>query len=1132
MIIVILWLYLVTVCHGQMITVGNSDDGCCELEYCECVPLSYAFSHINNNTVINLISSTVSLHTSVYIKNVMNITITSATATIIMCNDTGSVQCEVCGNVIIEGITWDQCGDILEPTSPGISFYHSFNIYILNSIFQQFKVCTAVDIFESSGSIYIVKSKFLFNTISDASKCNKIFYGSLLILPIQHAAILIKNSLFYYNGNSSQEGGSINGSLIISSVSEPINLLILVKSSSFVSNGIAAINIHDQLVNSVITFDKINVSSNRFGIYALVSGKLNVISSSFTYNSNGALHLQLNVKVNIKVYNTTFAHNNRNIYGTTLYVIASNDSIINISLCNFYNNFGGNSVVFINNNFPSDFPLIFSNVLVIASNFINNKNGPALQIAKCFLKFYSSTIFQNNSAKSGAAIYIAKSSQILVDDGSIVQFINNTASLRGGAMYIDLTNCYDHGIIFANFTKYDIISFVNNSAKLSGNSIYFNIPESCNVIREFNKIDSAAYIPYKFNYTQSREIIGSVIAASPYKIQVYSSANCGFTNSSECKIKNDAMLGQSVYFNTTLCDYFDGAAEATRFQVICTNCGSKYRLFDNELLVQNGSIDKINLISVSGDEDIENNTNIILYVSSLLSPQYRQLNATLSLTLSSCHNGFSFSKSSQRCECYTRDGYIQCEEDIANIRLGYWFGVFSGKHTFALCLINYCNFFTHRKETRYGFYNLPKETDQQCSPHRTGVACGKCGEGYTLAYNSPDCISMEKCSPGITVLVFILTALYWFGVIAVLFGVSHCFNTQQVSIAYLYGIVYFYSIVDILLVTNLHKSNGLFYVTTILSSFAKLNPQFLGRFCFLKDLDAIDQQFFHYCHVVFISIILIAIHIMAKCNNRALFYVKHCMIQVTCLVLLFAYSSITSASLLLLKAVKFDFNDGWYTYLSPHLRYYSHRHALYASVALLCGLLVTIGFPSLLATEPLMMKIFNDDMNKDAWKRVAVRIKNFMIKRTSLMRIKLLLDQLQDCYKDQYRWFAAYYLICRLVIMLISYFANNNYNNMIYYLQTACVVIVMTHIWIQPYKNDTLNVLDTAILLVMLLIVNLSTFSFSTSTTEGIAISLLIAPLLLLFGMGVKKLLVSKIKMFQANDNNPALALDSISTPR
>ena len=123
------------------------------------------------------------------------------------------------------------------------------------------------------------------------------------------------------------------------------------------------------------------------------------------------------------------------------------------------------------------------------------------------------------------------------------------------------------------------------------------------------------------------------------------------------------------------------------------------------------------------------------------------------------------------------------------------------------------------------------------------------------------------------------------------------------------------------------------------------------------------------------------------------------------------------------------------------------------------------------------------------------------------IRIKLLLDKLQDCYKDQHRWFAAYYLICRLVIMLITYYANDDYNYMIYYLQTACVVITMTHIWIQPYKDDVLNLIDTVILLIMLLIVNLSVFSFSTFTAAAITITLISTPLFLWVGMIAIRLL-------------------------
>ena len=912
--IVILWLCLVTVSqpvHSVVITVNNNGSNtiyCCTYGHCLCNSFSNALSSIRSNTVINITSPSVSLDTSAYIQNANNIKIMSNDGVTVLCNNVGVVLFKACSNVTFEAIIGDQCGNLNNLNIAGITFDESIsNISIINCTFQQFKVCTSVSIskIDSEGSISVINSKFMSNAVSSASLCSDDIYSTLLVSSSGGIDITIYNSLFYYNGNSYQGSGSLNGSLAVSFGQNLMTQSILVKNSSFVSNGIRAVYIKDSAVQSNITFDDVNISDNRFGIYALVATQFNLISSHIAQNSNGALEMQLGDNVKIELFNTTFADNNAsaNTLGTALYITSANNSIVNISLCNFYNNVGRNSIVHIAMNLPFKFPLAFINILINSSDFMNNKNGSALKVAKSFLKFYSTTFFQDNSARSGAAIYIAESSQIIVGDGSTVQFINNTVSLRGGAMYIDLSNCYNHGVVFVNLSRYNSFTFINNSAKLSGNSMYFNIPDSCDVVRDYNKIDSAAYVPYRFNYTQSQNISVPEIAASPYEIKLWSFVTKDSSNSSvndsACVIMNDAMLGEPIYFNTILQDYFNNAAEATKFQVICIDCDFKYRPLDDEILVQNGSSNKIELLSLNADRDLESLTNITFNISSILSPEYEQLTATLSLTLPLCNNGFIFKKVSQQCECYNKGDQIQCDGDSASIKLGYWFGIFSGKHIFTECHYDYCNFFTHRKQTSNGFYNLPKETNDQCNSQRTGVGCGKCSEGYTIAYNSPDCISLEKCSPGMTVLVVVLTALYWIAIIAILFVVAYYLNTRQVSLGYLYGITFFYSIVDILLVTNLHKSDGVFYTATILSSFAKLNPQFLGRLCFLENLNAIDQQFIHYTHLVFTSIILIAIYIAGKCNNRAFSCVNRCIMKVICFLLLFAFTSLTSTSLLL-----------------------------------------------------------------------------------------------------------------------------------------------------------------------------------------------------------------------------------------
>ena len=73
------------------------------------------------------------------------------------------------------------------------------------------------------------------------------------------------------------------------------------------------------------------------------------------------------------------------------------------------------------------------------------------------------------------------------------------------------------------------------------------------------------------------------------------------------------------------------------------------------------------------------------------------------------------------------------------------------------------------------------------------------------------------------------------------------------SLGYLYGIIYYYSMVSILLDNNPYIS--------FLSSFAQLTPQFLGKLCFVKGLSGIDQLFVHYSHAAGVSLLLLDVQL-------------------------------------------------------------------------------------------------------------------------------------------------------------------------------------------------------------------------------------------------------------------------------
>ena len=193
-----------------------------------------------------------------------------------------------------------------------------------------------------------------------------------------------------------------------------------------------------------------------------------------------------------------------------------------------------------------------------------------------------------------------------------------------------------------------------------------------------------------------------------------------------------------------------------------------------------------------------------------------EIYTTLVVELIPCidHPGYTYSIAHKACVCYHHN--VDCHDSYNEIKRGYWFGSVSNTATTAPCP-HYCKFTGHT-ETREGYFELPSKIDGQCTDHRVGRACGECSSGYTLSYDSTDCISVDQCGAGWTVLVITLTCLYWIAIVAGVFALMYF--KFQISLGYLYGLIYYYSIIRILLDNNPNVSDGVFQFALVLSSFA------------------------------------------------------------------------------------------------------------------------------------------------------------------------------------------------------------------------------------------------------------------------------------------------------------------------
>ena len=942
------------------------------------------------------------------------------------------------------------------------------DLLVLNSIFNNNGNGGLIGYIFANGKVNITVEGNNFMDNRAVNFSNRALSIAISPSDISHIYVNVRNSSFVNNKN-----GSID---ILTSPSKVLHQVYFYKvfikecvtTGSYSGSGAVSISLHSSL-NNTYYFQSVFFISNT---YSGIAG--------------GALFLKTaNAENDVFINNCVFHDNSGLGQGAAFYVAdgATSNSmlyqtIIRFTGVSFNNNTASGSIVYIGGG-----NINITQMTVEGTHFTNNI-GTALRLFMSRVTFYTYVVFENNTANNGAALYLEQGTQVYFDDkysNIIVQFVNNTATQYGGAVYTELpSNCPYNGAMFHNQNWNLSISFKNNTAGVIGNSLYFNIYEFCVIDTNVSSIHSLFYFPYKFNYSETRN---KSIVTSPNSVVLYFPSHDGSYIGNDKYFVTNKILGKAILFIGAVFDYFSNSAEPTQFHIKCLH--GSYNLANNHdwLLVDNVSLLNITL---SGSRIHFNPVNITLSLTSILASFNKQISLQLIIELSPCYSGYFYDVYSNTCVCYHHQDIVECYDDYNVIKRGYWFGAVTGsfKPTVSLCPSRYCYFGKHRTETRQGYCLLPSTSDDQCHSHRTGVACGKCKPGYTLAYDSPDCINKDKCSAGMTVLVIVLTILYWIAVVAVVFILMHFSCKFQISSGYAYGIIYYYSIVDILSNNNPYISDAVFQVIAVLSSFAKLTPQLFGQLCFVKGLSGIDQQFIHYTHALAVLIMLLIIILVARYSPRIAFYVRRYILRVICILLLLSYTSLASTSLQLLRATRYPGYDGLYVYVSPDMKYFNNQHAFYGVVALLCGAIVVIGLPLFLLLEPLILS----------------RWFNFV-------RIMPLLDQFQSCYKDYYRWFAAYYLICRQVIIIIVYFGNIDYYEMLYYLQTACVVIAMFHMWIQPYIDNFLNAFDGVVLLTLILVVNANTFTFLSSATSAIIIILVLLPLIV-FCVAISKKLI------------------------
>ena len=392
----------------------------------------------------------------------------------------------------------------------------------------------------------------------------------------------------------------------------------------------------------------------------------------------------------------------------------------------------------------------------------------------------------NTALQDGGALFLDTQFRVILTGIAEITFNFNTASEYGGAIYSRV----DQSVINFNVTN---IHFYNNHARTAGSSVFINIPTLCNSSCLHNSVLGVNERSLQYN-----ELIKHIIT-SPRKLELYKPAVCIDNSNVECDsyyVKN-IMLGQEILIDACMYDYYDRPTSTEEFIVSSADDQGYYILGSQYILIScNHTFEGISIIANNTTPVLPFNYSMTIALYIVRKSEMKTISVNLTVQVFPCHPGLLYQNTSGKCECFNSTNIVFCSgTSSSTIKKGYWFGSVTGKPTLTFCPINYCNFTCC--ETTNGYYHLSPVRDNQCMLHRSGTACGSCEIGYSLSFDSTECIK-KTCTIGQTILLVTLIILYWIAITVAVFVMMYF----KVEIGYLYGITYYYSIVDILLTQN------------------------------------------------------------------------------------------------------------------------------------------------------------------------------------------------------------------------------------------------------------------------------------------------------------------------------------------
>ena len=736
------------------------------------------------------------------------------------------------------------------------------------------------------------------------------------------------------------------------------------------------------------------------------------------------------------------------------------------------------------------FHVSFIDVTFTSSVLFIGNFGSALAALVADIHFKNCTgMWINNCGSDGGAITLTGLSSIWIEGNSSLNFTNNHASNRGGALYaetidnhllpISLSCPVKLQVNFQNVTE-PIIVFKNNSAaNARGDSMYIASFEPClrfYQVSSYETLLNSNKFGQFFLWEDVPAILEGQIATAAVNVTPTAEnlpSRNGNVNISGTSSILQAIPGEKIPMPVNFTDQMNSSVhEMNMFVAYKSEMGS------TEMLKMFTNCSELHIYGEEG-------SNSLVTLSTLETP-ITEVNIPIGLLPCPPGHELRILDDTKSCKCILDQYYVYgiytCGANLSlNINNGIWAGYINDTNNNQVFVTSVCNYWLCMTNSSSTVYNLPYDNfvgsttsngQKACYKNRQGILCGSCVDGFTVYYHSPtySCKRAQHCHYGF--LYYFLLELLPLAAMFILvtsLGVNLASGWFQGLVVY----AQLFTTIDIMAGGMINRGNAteyLIYVSKMLYNFLSFKFFYteILSFCLLENASTLHIMAFHYITLLwaFFMILLVTgiVHLCAK-RTVKLFpclrftALKNSFTKGISTWLILCYTNCTYVSMELLTPAVF-YGQNWTTEGLPihvkhdgNIRYFDVPHLPFAIPAIICLIVITT-IPPLMLMYPLLAKILLL-LKLDESRGSKVLAKCFLA-----TKLKPLYDIFQSCFKDECRFFAGVYFFYRL-LMLIVQMVSTTFTG--YYLLCMAVlgmILCITSL-AQPYENRIHNIIDT-----------------------------------------------------------------------